>query len=234
MGADGYCRRCYGIADVTPVASGALLCDACLEGKNTQPSSVMGSLLRDFEDAGGITYSQEGDRNPEKGSTDCSGWVSYLSAKGLGVEIPKSVSGMYDHFDQNGALYDDIQVNDVIFWPGHVGMYLGRRHIQLDNGVVETMGLTEKNCERTTVVDINKMDAAVNMAGNAKQKAAWQSMRNLLNGSERYYYKDGKFYYEGPVVTQASSSVGKVIVAPVRYTHKVKFSGEKPFGRSKK
>lgn len=98
MVADGYCKKCGAIADVTPVESGALLCDDCLGGNVTVAAAAF-KLIDKFESQGGIKYSQAGDRNPENGSTDCSGWVCYLS-KSQGVEIPNTTGPMYKHFEK--------------------------------------------------------------------------------------------------------------------------------------
>ncbi len=230
MGVDGYCRHCGALADVTPVQSGALLCDSCLDSSATPASSAF-AVMQKFESGGGITYSQEGDRDPEKGSTDCSGWVHYLVQESSGVDIGNTTSEIYSTMEENGVLNDNIQENDVIFWPGHTGMYLGRRRIKLDPEVVRKLGLSEKNVGRQCKVDIQKMDNAINSPKNAAAKEAWKNFRGLLNGKERYYLENGEYYYEGPVITQASSGVGKVIVTPIRYMHSNKLKGKKPFGR---
>jgi hypothetical protein len=232
MVADGYCKKCGAIADVTPVESGALLCDDCLDGNVTVAAAAF-KLIDKFESQGGIKYSQAGDRNPENGSTDCSGWVCYLS-KSQGVEIPNTTGPMYKHFEKKDQLHDTIEPSDVIFWPGHAGMYMGVLHVKLDDAVAEKMGLNKETIEKQAQKDITVMDKEVQKHASSKDKMAWKNFRALLKGTERYYYKDGSFHYVGPVISEASSGVKKAANTPIRYFHSNRFKGTKPFGRIRK
>nr|NLD40154.1 SH3 domain-containing protein [Actinomycetales bacterium] len=56
------------------------------------------------------------------GGFDCSGFTSYVYAQ-MGVSIPSSSSGQYGVGRQVSA--SEAQPGDLIWWPGHVGIYTG-------------------------------------------------------------------------------------------------------------
>lgn len=72
----------------------------------------------------GIAY-KSGGRSPETGF-DCSGFVRYVYAQ-FGIDMPSSTRG----YSSVGTRVDSPQPGDIIYTPGHVGIYAGP-NLQID------------------------------------------------------------------------------------------------------
>ncbi|HMM56346.1 MAG TPA: C40 family peptidase [Rudaea sp.] len=73
---------------------------------------------------------RRGGRSPHSGF-DCSGFVHYVFAQVLGVELPENSAAQYADADSTKIARDDLQAGDLVFFRtrgkriSHVGIYLG-------------------------------------------------------------------------------------------------------------
>ena len=73
---------------------------------------------------------RRGGRSPHSGF-DCSGFVHYVFAQVLGVELPENSAAQYADADSAKIARDDLQAGDLVFFRtrgkriSHVGIYLG-------------------------------------------------------------------------------------------------------------
>lgn len=73
---------------------------------------------------------RRGGRSPQRGF-DCSGFVHYVFAQVLGVDLPENSAAQYADADSARIARDDLRVGDLVFFRtrgkriSHVGIYMG-------------------------------------------------------------------------------------------------------------
>ena len=110
-------RSSSGASAARPVANSAEVAQA-IEGS---------AIIAEAAKYVGIAYSSGG-TSPETGF-DCSGFTSYVYAQ-FGISLPRSSSA----YANIGTRVDSPQPGDIIYTPGHVGIYAGS-NLQIDSPV---------------------------------------------------------------------------------------------------
>lgn len=110
-------RSSSGASAARPVANSAEVAQA-IEGS---------AIIAEAAKYVGIAY-RSGGTSPETGF-DCSGFTSYVYAQ-FGISLPRSSSA----YANLGTRVDSPQPGDIIYTPGHVGIYAGS-NLQIDSPV---------------------------------------------------------------------------------------------------